>query len=208
MSKNIIIVFTRNPELGKCKTRLAASIGKENALQVYMRLIEHTSTCVQKVEADAVAFYTGKFHTNDAWPDEHFQKQIQIEGHLGAKMQAAFEWCFRQNYNKVCIVGSDLLDLEAKDIQTAFDQLKQHDVVFGPAEDGGYYLMAMKQLQTEAFLSKHWSTSTVLKQTLLDLQGKSVSLLSPKNDIDTVEDLIKHQEFHSYIPRQILSKYL
>ena len=206
MNKNLIIVFTRNPELGKCKTRLATSIGNENALQVYQKLIQHTSTCVQKVEADAVAFYTEEIQLKDAWPDAHFQKQIQIEGHLGAKMQAAFEWGFTQGYSKICIVGSDLFDLTPSDIKTAFEKLEQNDLVFGPAEDGGYYLMGMKTLHPAAFANKAWSTQSVLQDTLKDLQGNSVSLLSTKNDIDTLEDLLPHSKLHWYVPTEILSK--
>lgn len=206
MNKNLVIVFTRNPELGKCKTRLAASIGNENALEVYKKLIQHTSQCVQKVNADAVAFYTEKIQLNDAWPDEHFQKQIQIEGHLGAKMQVAFEWGFAKGYAKICIVGSDLFSLETSDIHEAFLKLGKSDLVLGPAEDGGYYLMGMKKLYPEAFRNKTWSTNTVLKETLQDLQRKSVTLLPSKNDIDTVEDLIQHPAFHPYIPVEVLAK--
>jgi rSAM/selenodomain-associated transferase 1 len=200
MNKKLIIVFTRNPELGKCKTRLAASIGNQNALEVYQKLIEHTSTCIQKVDADAVAFYTEKIQLKDAWPDAHFQKQIQIEGHLGEKMQAAFEWGFAQGYSKICIVGSDLLELEPSDLEAAFEKLEKTDLVFGPAEDGGYYLMAMKKLHSAAFADKAWSTKDVLKESVHDLRGKSISLLEIKNDIDTIEDLVQHPDLHQYIP--------
>lgn len=203
-----MIVFTRNPELGKCKTRLAASIGNRNALDVYKKLIHHTSHCVQKVDADAVAFYTEKIQLNDAWLDEHFQKQIQIEGHLGEKMQAAFQWGFAKGYSKICIVGSDLYSLEASDISKAFLQLEKTDLVFGPAEDGGYYLMGMKKLHAEAFRNKAWSTDKVLKETLADLNGKSVTLLHTQNDIDTLEDLIKHSELHQFIPKEVRDKNL
>lgn len=208
MNEKLVIVFTRNPELGKCKTRLAASIGNENALDVYKKLILHTSHCIQQVDADAVVFYTEKIQLKDAWPDEDFQKQIQIEGHLGDKMQEAFEWGFAKGYAKICIIGSDLFSLETSDINEAFLQLEKTDLVFGPAEDGGYYLMGMKKLHPEAFLNKAWSTKMVLKETLEVLQGKSVTLLPIKNDIDTLEDLRKHSELHQFIPKKVRRKLL
>ena len=206
MNKNLIIVFTRNPELGKCKTRLAASIGDENALAVYKNLIQHTSNCVQAIKTDAVAFYTERIQKNDVWDDSFFQKQIQVEGHLGEKMQAAFQWGFSNGYENICIVGSDLFSLQVSDLVEAFQTLTQNDLVFGPAKDGGYYLMGMKKLHLEAFLYKAWSTQTVLEETLKDLQGKSISLLQTKNDVDTVEDLVQHPELHQYIPQEVKVK--
>lgn len=205
MNNRLIIVFTRNPELGKCKTRLAASIGDVHALKVYQQLIQHTSSTIQKVNADAAVFYTEKIQLNDAWPDAHFQKQIQIEGHLGEKMQAAFEWGFAKGYKKICIVGSDLPELSSKDLAEAFEKLNETDLVFGPAEDGGYYLMGMKQMHIQAFLNKKWSTHRVLQQTLEDLGQKSVTLLATKNDIDTLEDLLQHSSLLRYIPDYILN---
>lgn len=203
MSKNLIIIFTRNPELGKCKTRLAASIGDITALKIYKKLIEHTANCVQRIVADAVVFYTENIQLNDAWPDVHFQKEVQHEGDLGEKMQAAFEWGFSKGYNKICIIGSDLMDLESSDLIDAFEKLNTYDLVFGPAEDGGYYLMGMKKLYKEAFTKKKWSTPTVLQKTLQDLRGKSVYLLAMKNDIDTLDDLRKHTELLNYLSEEI-----
>ncbi len=207
MNKNLIIVFTRNLELGKCKTRLAASIGDKNALAIYKILIQHTSNCVQAVDADAVAFYTENIQKNDAWPDSFFQKQLQIEGHLGKKMQTAFQWGFSKGYENICIVGSDLFSLKVSDLVEAFHALTKKDLVFGPAKDGGYYLMGMKKLHPEAFLNKAWSTETVLNETLSDLEGKSIALLQTKNDVDTVEDLIQHPELFEYIPHHIKEKF-
>ena len=134
MSKNLIIVFTRNPELGKCKTRLATSIGNKNALEVYKRLVAHTSKTIQQVKVDAVVFYTEKIQKNDTWNDDFFQKQIQIEGHLGEKMQAAFEWGFAKGYEKICIIGSDLLDLKSSNLTKAFQQLEKPHSASNPAE--------------------------------------------------------------------------
>ena len=91
-----------------------------------------------------------------------------------------------------------MLDLEISDINNAFQKLNKNDLVFGPAEDGGYYLMGMREMIPEAFLNKAWSTNSVLEQTLEDTKKFSHSLLKIKNDIDTIEDLKAYQEFSQY----------
>jgi|AntRauTorckE5430_2_1112549.scaffolds.fasta_scaffold00194_19 hypothetical protein len=200
----LVIVFAKNPEIGKCKTRLAVSIGDENTLAVYKTLIQYTAQVLSKLKEDCVVFYSEDIQTDDLWDDANFQKQVQSQGHLGKKMQAAFEWGFHKGYKQVCIVGSDLFELEVSDIHDAFQALETHDLVFGPAEDGGYYLMGMSALHSEAFKDKAWSTELVLKETLKDLKSNSFQLLKEKNDIDTVDDLKKYQEFHHFIPNKFL----
>jgi rSAM/selenodomain-associated transferase 1 len=204
--ENLIIVFAKNPELGKCKTRLAKTIGNEKALSVYKQLIQHTATTVSQVNSNRVVFYSEQIQHNDFWPEDKFEKQVQTKGHLGQKMQTAFEWGFNQGYSKICIVGSDLLELKATDIDEAFLKLERNDLVFGPATDGGYYLMGMNELYKNAFKDKAWSTDQVLKQTLEDLKEQKVALLNPKTDIDTSEDLAKHPELRHFIPKEILKK--
>lgn len=202
--ENLVIVFAKNPELGKCKTRLAKSIGDEKALEVYKELLKHTAKTIGNVNASRAVFYSEEIQKKDIWNDNLFQKQVQIEGHLGEKIQAAFEWGFDQGYSKICIVGSDLFELETSDIEKAFHELEQNDAVFGPANDGGYYLMGMTRFYKKAFLDKAWSTETVLGKTVEDLKGLNIAFLETKTDIDTVEDLMKHPEFHYYIPQNIL----
>ena len=200
----LVIVFAKNPEIGKCKTRLAVSIGDENTLAVYKTLIQYTAQVLSKLKEDCVVFYSEDIQTDDLWDDANFQKQVQSQGHLGKKMQAAFEWGFHKGYKQVCIVGSDLFELEVSDIHDAFQALETHDLVFGPAEDGGYYLMGMSALHSEAFKDKAWSTELVLKETLKDLKSNSFQLLKEKNDIDIVDDLKKYKEFHHFIPNKFL----
>ena len=204
--KKLVIAFAKNPEPGKCKTRLAASTGDEKALKIYKELIKHTAETIGKVKADRAVFYSEEIQKNDFWDDALFQKQVQTNGHLGAKMQAAFEWGFAQGYSKICIVGSDLWELEASDLGKAFQKLEQSDLVFGPAKDGGYYLMGMSAFHEKAFRNKAWSTETVLQQTIEDLKGLTIAFLETKTDIDTVEDLKKHPEFHHYISTDMFKK--
>ncbi|WP_019037541.1 TIGR04282 family arsenosugar biosynthesis glycosyltransferase [Psychroflexus tropicus] len=200
----LVIVFAKNPELGKCKTRLAKSIGDEKALEVYKTLLKHTAETLAQVEADRVVFYSETIQHHDLWGEDVFQKQVQIQGHLGEKMQAAFEWGFAQGYSEICIVGSDLMELKVTDLDQAFMELEAHDLVFGPAQDGGFYLMGMTQLYKRAFLDKAWSTETVLKDTLKDLKGLKYALLETKTDIDYVENALQHQDLKAIIEGKIV----
>lgn len=200
--EKLVIVFAKNPELGKCKTRLAKSTGDEKALEVYKELIKHTAKTLSKVKADRAVFYSEEIQHQDFWDARVFQKQVQTKGHLGQKMQAAFEWGFAQGYSKICIVGSDLYDLQSSDVDKAFQELEQNDLVFGPAKDGGYYLMGMNQFYEKAFQDKAWSTEVVLQKTLEDLQGLSIALLDTKTDIDTLENALEHEALKAIIEEQ------
>ncbi|MEO8934247.1 MAG: TIGR04282 family arsenosugar biosynthesis glycosyltransferase [Xanthomarina sp.] len=191
-SKKAIIIFVRNPELGKCKTRLAKTIGDEAALKVYKYLLKHTAEITEKVIADKFVFYSEHIHKNDLWKDDIFIKKRQQGTDLGVKMQNAFTKLFNSGYQKILIIGSDILDLKSEHISESFLKLETHDVVIGPAFDGGYYLLGMKQLQPHIFENKAWGTDTVLKDTFNDLQGQNIYRLEELNDIDTFEDLNKN----------------
>jgi len=91
-------------------------------------------------------------------------------------------------------VGSDLYSLKTSHIEKALHQLDKKEVVIGPAQDGGYYLLGLKKKLPALFCNKSWGTSTVLKETLKDLKTKSITLMEPLNDIDDFEDLKKEIE--------------
>jgi len=189
VSKNLIIIFTRNPELGKVKTRLAKTIGNESALNIYKYLLNHTEKTIRNIEADKAVYYSIKIREDDIWDNSIYQKHLQKGNDLGLRMLNAFENAFKRGYKKVVIVGSDLYDLNSEDIKRAFNELEKNDAVIGPAKDGGYYLLGMKTLHSQVFQNKNWGTETVLEDTLADLNNKEVKLLEEKNDIDTWEDI-------------------
>jgi len=193
-SKNLILIFTRNPELGKCKTRLAKTIGDENALSIYKTLLQHTANVTEQIDCDRAVYYSVKVRNNDIWDNTFFQKHQQYGKDLGLRMQHAFAKSFKAGYEKVLIVGSDLYDLKPRHIQEAFDKLDTHDVTIGPAEDGGYYLLGMKTLHSNIFENKEWGTETVRNDTLKDLQNHSIYQLEKLNDIDLYEDLKKYDQ--------------
>lgn len=193
MTKNALIIFTRNPELGKCKSRLAKTIGNQAALDIYKYLLAHTANVAKDVNADRFVFYSEAITNEDLWSNAHFIKKVQIGKDLGERMHHAFAHVFELGYSKVVIIGSDLLDLTAVTIEKAFQSLDLNRVVLGPAEDGGYYLLGMKELHFNIFQNKSWGTETVRAETLEDLKNTKVSLLQELNDIDTFDDM-KHYE--------------
>ncbi|WP_231494722.1 TIGR04282 family arsenosugar biosynthesis glycosyltransferase [Polaribacter sp. Hel_I_88] len=193
-SKNLLLIFTRNPELGKAKTRLAKTVGDETALEIYKFLLERTRDISLKVNADKAVYYSVKIRENDIWNPDIYQKHQQFGEDLGIRMLNAFKNGFDAGYKKVMIIGSDLYDLSEKNIEKAFVELDQNDVVIGPAEDGGYYLLGMNYLQENVFKNKDWGTETVRKDTLNDLSDKKVKLLEFKNDIDVYEDIVNIPE--------------
>jgi rSAM/selenodomain-associated transferase 1 len=189
MKTNALLIFTRNPELGKVKTRLAKTIGNEKALVVYNDLLLHTMIETHAINCDKFVFYDTKITKNDIWSEEYYQKKLQTNGDLGQRMHDAFETLFEMGYQNCVIVGSDLFDLKAIIIETAFEKLMTHDVAIGPAEDGGYYLLGLKKNNAIIFQNKDWGTDTVFKTTLKNLDGQNVCLLETLNDIDTFADL-------------------
>jgi rSAM/selenodomain-associated transferase 1 len=191
--KNALIIFTRNLELGKCKTRLAKTVGDQSALDIYKYLLQHTADIAKTVDVNRYVFYSENIHPDDIWSNTHFIKKLQTGNDLGERMQNAFEELLETGYQKVIIIGSDLLDLNTEIIKQAYNELDHQDVVIGPAEDGGYYLLGMKVMHEQLFKNKAWGTETVRAASLKDLQNSNVSLLKELNDIDTFEDM-KHYD--------------
>ncbi|TDD95546.1 TIGR04282 family arsenosugar biosynthesis glycosyltransferase [Flavobacterium cellulosilyticum] len=191
MKTNVLIIFTRNPQLGKVKTRLAKTIGNEKALEVYKDLLFHTMTETQNLVCDKFVFYDEDIDINDIWSGALYEKRMQFGADLGAKMHNAFQTLFDLGYQNCIIVGSDLFDLRANHINEAFHKLERNDVVIGPAEDGGYYLLGLKKVIPSIFENKNWGTSTVLSSTLKDLVNHKIEFTETLNDIDTFEDLEK-----------------
>ena len=198
-SRNLLLIFTRNPELGKAKTRLAKSVGDETALEIYKFLLNKTKEVTQSLKCDKAVYYSIKVRENDIWDSKVYQKHQQKGEDLGIRMQNAFQNSFDVGYEKVMIIGSDLYDLTPEIIEDAFVKLNTNDVVIGPAEDGGYYLLGMKILQPNIFQNKKWGTSSVRKETLSDLKDKKVHLLQELNDVDVIEDIENHPAFQHFL---------
>mgnify|MGYP000521841119 CR=1 FL=1 len=198
-AKELLLIFTRNPELGKAKTRLAKTVGDETALTIYKFLLDKTKEVTANLSCDKAVYYSVKIRDNDIWNKETYQKYQQKGEDLGIRMQNAFQDSFDKNYDKVLIIGSDLYDLTPAIIENAFDKLNTNDVVIGPAEDGGYYLLGMKKMHAAVFKNKEWGTATVRRDTLKDLQKVTVHLLEELNDVDVFEDIENHSAFQQFL---------
>ena len=188
MKNQLLIVFTRRPELGKVKTRLAKDTSDEVALKVYQDLLTHTHSITKNLEVDKWVFYTDEIEFEDMWNEGGFMKMIQAEGDLGKKMQEAFFKGFGAGYLEVVIIGSDIDTLTEEMIQDAFEQVQQQNVI-GPSEDGGYYLLGLNEPRTDVFENKEWGTDSVLRDTILNFSEEEVFLMEELNDIDVLEDI-------------------
>lgn len=187
--KDLIIIFTRNPELGKCKTRLAATVGDQVALNIYNFLLDHTKRITKGLNIRKWVCYSDNIWENDIWDSQVYEKKVQSGNDLGERMANAFMDGFNAGHEKIIIIGSDMYDLNENDLLEAFNFLDHHDYVIGPAIDGGYYLLGMKVFKPALFNNKIWGTETVLEATLQDLKNENYGLLTPKNDIDYFEDI-------------------
>jgi rSAM/selenodomain-associated transferase 1 len=190
-SKTAIIIFVRNAELGKVKTRLAATIGELNALKVYQFLLRHTFGMVKALTCDKYVFYAESINTEDQWNGDNIFKRQQLGDDLGSRMKNSFREVFDLGYENVLIIGSDCYELTTQIVTEAISILSGNDVVIGQAVDGGYYLLGMKQLHQSFFNNKSWSSSTVFTDTLKDIEqlGLSYAVLPLLNDVDEEKDI-------------------
>jgi rSAM/selenodomain-associated transferase 1 len=194
MNPLALIIFIKNPELGKVKTRLAETVGDEKALEIYKALLKHTKDIALQLNADRMLYYSEDVpEEEDMWSDDDFQKYIQYGEVLGERMYYAFEDALAV-HDKAIIIGSDCASLTPEIVAEAFDALDRFNFVVGPATDGGYYLLGMKKLQIEMFQQMPWSTDQVLPETLarINALGKTVYKLPELSDIDYEEDWKKY----------------
>jgi len=191
MKSELLIIFYRNPELGKVKTRLAATVGDANALAIYYKLASHTRVITTEVDCDRVVYYSDYIDTEDAWSNNDFSKKLQRGVDLGARMENAFEIAYANGYKRVSIIGTDCMELTTQIVVNAFDSLRTKDAVVGPAVDGGYYLLGMNRFIPELFREKEWSTNSVCKDTINDFSRLSINYhqLSMLRDVDIEADL-------------------
>lgn len=190
MTKQLLIIFVKNAVAGKVKTRLAATIGPEKALAVYQILLQRTHDITISLPM-AKAVYYSDFVADDNWNPLFYERRVQMGPDLGERMYRAFADGFAAGYEHICIIGSDCYELTREIIRQAFEKLEANDVVIGPAEDGGYYLLGLKCLNEALFTGKTWSTSSVLLDTLNNIKeaGQSVALLPELTDVDEEKDL-------------------
>ena len=190
-TKQLLIIFYRNPQVGKVKTRLAATVGDQKALDVFRQLSLHIKSITENLPQHKIVFYSDFMDLIDMWPNAHYLKALQQGEGLGERMKAAFDAAFETGYTSVCIIGTDCYELTSEIIGRGFDALNTADVVIGPARDGGYYLLGMNRLYPAVFEHKQWSTDTVFRDTIrdFDLLGLKYVILPVLSDVDKEDDL-------------------
>lgn len=190
-----IIIFLRYPRIGQVKTRLAKTTSSEFAATFYKSCAENLVNITKRISSiNRFAFFSNKKEKEKikSWLGGKLFYAHQEGDDLGSRMKKAFEKVFSTGSQKVIIIGTDIPDLSKELICDAFNSLKTNDVVIGPSEDGGYYLLGVKKMYIKLFEGIEYSTSSVLSETLARVKDLNLTyhLLPVLSDIDTEEDLL------------------
>jgi uncharacterized protein len=198
--ENAVIVFIKNPTLGKVKTRLAKTIGDEKALEIYKLLIKKTFEICQEANQPTFVFYADEIIENDLWQGKKIIKKLQNSNpDLGIRMHSAFQEVFALGFSNVLIIGSDIFEITSEFINRGFECLAKKDAIIGLAYDGGYYELGLTKQTLNShpyildtlFLKKTWSHDKVGSEALATLKAHKLAFeyLPKLRDIDTLEDL-------------------
>lgn len=193
--ENILIVFVKYPEPGEVKTRIARELGAERAAEIYSQMAKRIIGKVWRPDAyRAVIYFDPPDREKDvrAWLGiDDLSCEPQSPGTIGDRMSNAFERVFSEGAEKAVLIGTDVPEIAGGTITGAFDLLEETEVVLGPTEDGGYYLIGLTRPQPEIFLNIDWSTNLVLRQSIDRINGQALSrrLLATLKDLDTANDL-------------------
>lgn len=193
-NRNALIIIAKYPAKENVMTRLKGSMPDDKRLELCTSLLKKTVFTLRSTPSVDTFIAFAPLHS-----EEYFSRfgvkliALPAGGDLGLRMCHAFEEVFEKGYDRAVLVGTDIPDLSDTIIKRAFDILSQHDIVFGPAKDGGYYLIGMKRLIREVFEGVVWSSDETLGMSLeiAGHCGHSVAFTDTLSDIDTVEDLEK-----------------
>ncbi|MEH2028946.1 MAG: TIGR04282 family arsenosugar biosynthesis glycosyltransferase [Nostoc sp.] len=194
--KRHLIIFTRYPEPGKTKTRLIPVLGIVGAANLQRQMSEYTIFQVQELQkaidiSMEVRFAGGDSQLMEDWLGLDLVYRSQSEGDLGLRMARSLFEAFQSGMEQVIIIGTDCPGVNAQILATAFEKLDAFDLVLGPAIDGGYYLIGLRQPIPELFVNIDWGTNGVFQKTVDIAQKLNLSYvnLSPLADVDRPEDL-------------------
>lgn len=194
---HVLIIFVKNAELGKVKTRLAKTVGNQKALEIYQQLLAFTRDVTRKIPVEKQVWYSSYLEQCDPVFSNGYSAKVQAKGDLGDKMKEAFSQAFEGGSERVVIIGSDCAELDGALIKEAFEKLQTNDVVIGPAQDGGYYLLGMNGFYSELFDDIEWSTNSVFTQTRNKVDQMQLACFELKvlSDVDNAEDWerVKHK---------------
>jgi rSAM/selenodomain-associated transferase 1 len=192
---NAVVLFVRNPAPGRVKTRLGHDIGYENACNFYQAMVKDILSNIVSINLPVYLFHDG-INSNglpQEWIDASYAVVAQQGDTIGERMAEAFNRLFSDNLQNVALLGSDIPSLDSQLLIAAFQSLESYDVAIVPAYDGGYCLIALRNIRhcQRFFQNIEWSTSLVTQATIdrFNEYGLRVQLLERRHDIDTYDDL-------------------
>ncbi|MEQ8211258.1 MAG: TIGR04282 family arsenosugar biosynthesis glycosyltransferase [Lacipirellulaceae bacterium] len=184
-------LFAKHWTPGKVKTRLGALVGMERAAHQYRCFVETTIARLNGLPIDKTLVYTPG-HERLVFEEisSGWQLLYQGEGDLGVRMRRFFHEHLTANYHRIILLGTDSPNVPLDYIEQAFELLKEHDAVFGPTEDGGYYLIGLSRPADRLFESIPWSTGEVwsVTQSRLKEEGIPFATVPSWYDVDTESD--------------------
>ncbi|WP_325053150.1 TIGR04282 family arsenosugar biosynthesis glycosyltransferase [Leptospira biflexa] len=177
---------------------MANSIGDERALDVYQELLTFTNAITETLDVQKIVYWDEIPSIPNQFFKNGFLHSLQSRGDLGEKMEKAFQNELDPKPCQTLIIGTDCPYLTVASFEKAYKELEKSDFVIGPAKDGGYYLLGMKEFFPNVFLEIPWSTESVLPLTIKRIQDQNLTftLLEELNDIDTVEDWKEWKQNH------------
>ena len=185
----VVMLFAKAPRAGTVKTRLAADVGEERAVDLYRAMVERQ---LREVPAGwQVEIHFDPVDAEDdmrAWLGSAHHYRPQADGDLGRRLKKAFGAAFSRGATTVIAIGGDCPELDQETFHEAVTRLARAELVLGPATDGGYYLLALRRPAPELFDNIPWSSNQVASMTLAraKILGLSRELLTPKDDIDDI----------------------
>lgn len=195
-----VILFLKNAHKGHAKTRLAKGIGVDKAHEAYLHLLDRTRQLCSDLPYHIYLYYNQEILIDSAWEFDQVNRRIQAEGDLGMKMKSAFAEVL-EHVDSAVIIGSDCPYITPSHIADAFQVLEDNDVVYGPALDGGYYLLGMNELQSTLFEGIAWSTEKVLAQSLVKCTASKLEV----NTLETLEDIDEVESWKRYLNHVAIS---
>ncbi len=188
-TENLLLIFARTPVPGKVKTRLLPQLTPEQACALHAAMIEDTAELAGSFPGRRRILFSEDIPPLDLPPGTETGRQAA--GDLGARLSAALSENFAAGFEKVVVLGSDSPHLPPERLREALRELDEADLVLGPAEDGGYYLIALRRFSPEVFDGVEWSTPRAFEQTRRadGRAGFRVATLGPFYDLDEWKDL-------------------
>ncbi|MEL6129108.1 MAG: TIGR04282 family arsenosugar biosynthesis glycosyltransferase [Cyanobacteria bacterium J06627_3] len=188
------MLFTRYPEAGNTKTRLIPRLGAVRAAELQRWMTASMAQEMASLRPDIdrqVHFSGGGLSQMQTWLGRQFTYLPQFAGGLGTRLHQAFMGNFKAGMEAVVAIGADCPQLSTRHFEQAFRQLKSHDVVLGPAADGGYYLIGLSGPQARLFEDIPWGTGEVFERTVAIATSLNLSIatLEELRDVDRPEDL-------------------